>query len=304
MHRLRALAPWWVRLAVKIALAPIPYRVWQRTSLFRHGGMQRVSYVRGVFEKHHGFVGPLPSECVLLEIGPGDSIGSALLASAIGASQTYLVDVGLFASSDVRLYRTMARSLADAGYAVPDISHVENMPDLLAACRARYLTDGVKSLASIPAGSVDFAWSNAVMQSVHRDEMHGLANELRRILKPAGVSSHTIDFTDLLGGALNHLRVPATLWESRWVKGSGAYTNRLRCSEMLDLFREAGFSVEIITKKTWTELPTRREAMSARFRRMAADDLLTYHLDVVMRPQGDVYELARAQPRRSAPPGG
>ena len=203
--------------------------------------MQDASYVRGVFEKHCGFVGRLPSHPVLLEIGPGDSVASALLASAIGASRTYLVDVRRFANSDVTLYRRMASSMADAGYEVPDIAHVENMLDVLSACRATYLTDGVKSLAYIPTGSVDFAWSNTVLQHVHRDQTRRLAAELRRVMKPAGVSSHTIDFRDMLGGALNHLRVPERFWESPWIKRSAVYTNRLRCSEMLDLFRQAGF---------------------------------------------------------------
>jgi hypothetical protein len=246
--------------------------------------MQNARYVMGVFEKHRGFVGILPSKPVLLEIGPGDSIGSALLASAIGAARTYLVDAGQFASSDVRLYQGMARSLADAGYPVPDITHAESMLDLLSACRATYLTEGVKSLAAIPAGSVDFAWSNTVLQHVPRSDLRTLAVELRRILKPAGVSSHTIDFKDMLGGGLNHLRVPSMIWESRLVKRSRAYSNRLRYSELLDIFREADLSVEIVTQKSWRELPTPREAMSAPFRRMAADDLLTYHVDAVMCP--------------------
>ena len=111
----RALVPWWVRLGAKVALAPVPYRVWQRVSLFRHGGMQDTSYARGVFDKHGHFVGPLPWNPVLLEIGPGDSVGSALLAATIGASETLLVDVQPFASTDVALYQGMARSLQEAG---------------------------------------------------------------------------------------------------------------------------------------------------------------------------------------------
>ena len=284
MQTLNALAPWWVRLAAKMALAPVPYRFWQRASLFRHGAMLDGSYVRGVFEKHSTFVGSIPSSPVLLEVGPGDSIGSALLASAIGASRTYLVDVGAFASTDVNLYRRMARYLSDAGYDVPDISRAVSFDDLLQASSATYLTEGVESLASIPAGSIDFAWSNSVLQHVQRGDIVHLAGELRRVLKETGVSSHTIDFRDMLGGELNHLRFPPTLWESRWVKRSGAYTNRLRCSEILGIFRDAGFSVQIVRQKRWSELPTPRKAMSHPFRRRSADDLLTYHLDVVLRP--------------------
>ena len=280
----RTLTPWWVRLAAKLALAPVPYRVWQNLSLFRHGDMRRGPYVIGVFEKHSGFVGRLPPEPVLLEIGPGDSIGSALIGSAIGAERTYLVDVGPYVSSDVKLYRRIACSLADAGYVVPDITRARNMHEVLDLLRAVYLTDGVRSLASIPTGSVDFAWSNSVLQHVRRGDVPIVATELRRVMKRDGVSSHSIDFRDMLGGGLNQLRMPETFWESAWVRRSGAYTNRLRISEMLAIFQVAGFSVEIVSQKKWTAPPTPRTAMSASFGQMSSDDMLTYHADVVLRP--------------------
>jgi SAM-dependent methyltransferase len=284
---LGAITPWWARLAAKVALAPVPYRVWQRVSLFRHGRMQDISYAKGAFDKHRTFVGELPPSPVLLELGPGDSIGSALLGATIGASRTFLVDIQPFASSDVALYRSMARELERAGHDVPDLTRVEDVDGVLSACRATYLTDGVRSLAAIPDASVDFAWSNTVLQHVLRDEVPLLARELRRILKPAGVASHTIDFTDMLGGSLNHLRVPTRVWESGWIRRSNAYTNRLRRSELLGAFGEAGFEVEVIKEKRWAELPTPRRAMSPPFRRLPTDELLTSHVDVVMRRTGD-----------------
>ena len=285
MHSLSALVPWWLRLAIKILSAPVPYRVWRRTSLFRHGGMQDASYVMRVFEKHRSFVAVLPPDPVLLELGPGDSVGTALIASAIGASRTYLLDSGRFANPDTTLYRLMARSLAAQGYDVPDISDATDVRDVLAACRATYLTDGVPSFAHIGSDSIDFAWSNTVLQHVRREEVGKLAAELRRVMKATGVASHTIDFRDMLGGALNHLRVPVTWWESPLVRRSGAYTNRLRYSELLNIFQEAGFLIQIVSQGRWTELPTPRRAMRAPFRRMADEDLLTYHVDVVMRPR-------------------
>lgn len=50
----------------------------------------------------------------------------------------------------------------------------------------------------------------------------------------------------MLGGALNHLRVLERLWESRLMAESGFYTQRLRYSEMLALFNEAGFRADIV----------------------------------------------------------
>jgi len=257
--------------------------------------MDAAPYVRGVFEKHRRFIGgALPSGFTMVELGPGDSVGSALFACGAGAARSYLVDVGSFAVRDVSIYRAMSRHGREAGYAIPNLARARTLDDVLAECSATYLTGGLRSFADIPTGSVDFLWSNSAVQHVRRDEIPLLCSEMRRVLKAEGVASHTIDFTDMLGGALNHLRVPSWLWESGAFARSGIYTNRARCSEMLEAFQRAGFATEVVTVKRWPSLPTRRGSMAQPFRSMPEDDLLVFHLDVVLRP--------RAPGRERSPP--
>lgn len=283
-HPPRSVVPWWVRLSAKVLLNPLPYR-FRRVALFRHGAMEDATYAQGVFDKHRGFVGQLPPNPVMLEMGPGDSVGSAIFANAIGASHTFLVDAQAFATQDPAIYREMAGRAHQAGYPIPDLSNAHSLADVLFACKATYLTGGVQSLASIASNSVDFAWSNSVVQHVPREQISLMAAELRRILRENAAASHTIDFKDMLGGSLNHLRVPARLWESRLVRSSRVYTNRMRCSEILTAFHDAGFSIHVIRQKRWSTLPISRKEMRLPFREMTDDDLLTYHLDVVVRPR-------------------
>ena len=54
-----------------------------------------------------------------LELGPGDSLLSAMAAHAHGASAYYLVDAGSFAQAPVAQYRAMAAYLAEHGRPAP-----------------------------------------------------------------------------------------------------------------------------------------------------------------------------------------
>jgi hypothetical protein len=67
---------------------------------------------------------------------------------------------------------------------------------------------------------------------------------------------------------------------------SGFYTNRIRFSEMIGLFRDAGFNVELTRVSRWEELPTRKAAMAPEFRGFQDDDLLVQGFDVLLRPAG------------------
>jgi hypothetical protein len=44
-----------------------------------------------------------------VELGPGDSIASAIIGAAFSVRRTYLIDVGNFASNDVSFYVTGRR---------------------------------------------------------------------------------------------------------------------------------------------------------------------------------------------------
>jgi len=47
----------------------------------------------------------------VLELGPSDSLYTALIASAFSASSVFLVDIGAFATEDINWYQAMAKHL-------------------------------------------------------------------------------------------------------------------------------------------------------------------------------------------------
>lgn len=283
---LRKAMPWWAIFAAKLALSSIlnTYESRKRFSLFRHGDMDSPAYALQVFRrhfnrtqfdrKHGGFT--------MLELGPGDSLFSAVIARSFGASTVYLVDGGPFATADFSAYARMLEHLRSEGLPVSDRS-MTSTDELLAECNAIYLTSGLSSLREIPDKSVDFIYSNAVFEHIRREEFKPTMAELRRIVRDNGIGSHCIDLRDHIDGALNNLRFSEHFWEGDRMQRIGCYTNRIRYSEMLDILSEVGFDVEVVSKEQWQRLPTKKSKMQPEFRKMNDEDLSVAVFDVELR---------------------
>jgi Methyltransferase domain len=283
----RRLIPWWARIAAKLILArtPASYDTWRRLRIFQHGKMHDPAYALRVFREHFARARLVPGQpFVALELGPGDSLASAVIAAAHGAQRTYLVDVGRFATSDLGGYRQLCRYLREQGLVAPDLDAVHDIASLLHVCRASYATEGLQSLRAIPSGAVDFAWSQAVLEHVRREQFGAFAHELRRVIAPAGLCSHQVDLQDHLGGALNNLRIPSRWWEAEWMARSGFYTNRLRMSEIIGQFEAVGFTVDALTACRWEALPTPRRALAREFRDRELGELLVRSFVVALSP--------------------
>lgn len=280
--------PWHVKIAAKLVLSrlPVGYSIWSKLNLFAHGAMRKPDYAYGVFRQHfeRSHFSRKEGGFVAMEVGPGDSLLSAIVAAAHGASGCYLIDTGSFATVDLTVYRDMAGYLRLRNLPVPAMDKVSSLEGVLESCNAVYGTQGLRSLRDIPSESVDFVWSQAVLEHIRRHELLDTMRELRRVLRPGGICSHRIDLKDHLGGALNNMRFATNLWESDWMARSGFYTNRLRYSEMIELFRQAGFAVEVVATGRWDAVPTLRTSMAKEFRGLSDEDLLVKEFDVLLRP--------------------
>lgn len=280
--------PWWARMGTKLLLLRLPgsYGLWRSLSIFRHGEMERPAWAYATFRRHYDGVdfARKGNRFTVLELGPGDSLFTALIARAHGASGVTLIDVEPFANWDVEIYRAMAADLAGRGLPVPEMSGIATVPELLSVCSARYLTRGIESLQAMPDESIDFVFSNSVLQHVRRGEFRATLHELRRVLRPDGVASHSIDLRDMMGAALHHLRFRERIWESRLLGRSGYYSNRIRFSEMLDLFRETGFDPEPTEVNRWDRLPIPRSRLAPAFQHLSEDDLRVATFNVLLRP--------------------
>jgi len=278
--------PWWLKIAVKIVLSrlPVNYRFWSDHGLFQHGFMVDPEYAYRTFEEHYQRVefSAKNSQFTCLELGCGDSVSSALVAKGFNAEKCYLVDAGRYASEKVRDYLPLVQLLKEKNQAIP-FNQDESFQQMLEQCQGVYLTDGLDSLRAIPDDSVDFIFSQAVLEHVRGDVFLPTMHELKRILKPTGVMSHRVDLKDHLGSALNNLRFSDAVWESDLMSQSGFYTNRIRYSEMLELFKSAGLVANVLHVDRWTNLPTAKSVLAKKFQKLDDSELLVQGFDVVLK---------------------
>ncbi len=284
---MKGLIPWWFKIIAKIILSRVPvgYSFWQKIGLFRHGYMDDSTYVVSIFNMHISradLEGKLQGKTIL-ELGPGDSVATAIVAACYGA-RTILVDAGPFAKDDLEGYRKLVGLLEKNGLSPPDIEAAVTLGDVLTACNAQYLTKGLESFASIEADTVDFIFSQAVLEHVRKSELFDTMRECFRVLSPDGIASHRIDLKDHLGGSANNLRIPSKYWETDWMSSSGFYTNRIRFKEMFTIFKKAGFNIDVLRKDEWKEVPIARNSLAKEFRGIDNDDLLVSGFDVLLKP--------------------
>ncbi|WP_207223285.1 methyltransferase domain-containing protein [Leptolyngbya iicbica] len=283
---------WRIKILVKIILKrlPIRYSLWKKIGIFKHGRMESVEYSYIIFKKHLENVNPSLG-FVSLELGPGDSVLSAVMSKAFGGSCSYLVDSGYFANFESDIYKNAESFLRDAGLPLGDeylrgLTDEDILPEkLLTAYNCHYLTQGLDSLKSIPSNSVDFIWSQAVLEHVRKRDFLSTQKELRRIIRDDGKCSHTVDLKDHLGGSLNNLRFSERVWESEFMASSGFYTNRIRYSEMLSLFDEAGFLAEVVDVRCWSELPIEVNRLSQEFEHLSEEELCIKGFTVILTPK-------------------
>lgn len=279
---------WRLKIAAKVILSRlgIPYDGWRKLGLFRLGRMDRPEYAFQVFDLHvlRAFPDGRLDGKTVLEIGPGDSLASAVAARAHGAAETLLVDAGAYASRDVDLYRAVAAALTGRGQTPPDLSGATTLEDVLARCSARYLTTGVDAFAGLPDASVDLIWSHSVLEHIPLKQLPRLMAEMRRVLKPEGRMSHNIDFQDHLSHGLNSLRFSEAAWESPAMANAGFYTNRVRAGAMHAMVRQAGFEIVQEDFGRWPAPPIARRDLDPAFRQLSDDELSIATSHLLARP--------------------
>jgi len=278
--------PWWGKIATKLLLSQLPNRekFLNEISIFSsEPTMEEPIYAYNTFKEHLNRAKP-EKGFVSLELGPGTSLFSGMISWALGGSTSYLVDVGDFALKDIQLYQAMADFLNKKGLPSPNLQNAESLKSVLESCSAHYLVSGLSSLQAIPNESVDFIWSQAVLEHIRKAEFLDIMRELRRIIRNQGVCTHYVDFKDHLDCALNNLRFSEPIWESDFMARAGFYTNRIRYSQMLELFEKAGFEVEVLEVQRWDRLPTPRENLSKEFRNLSEEELCISDLFVLLKP--------------------
>ena len=247
--------------------------------------MDQLEYAYNVFLKHLKISKKKDTSLVILELGPGDSLLTAIFSFAHNASASYLVDVEDYANKDLDVYSGAIDFLKKKGFNFKFAGkYFRNIDEMLDQFSASYLTCGLDSLRQIPNNSVDLIFSQAVLEHIPKSEFYETFIEIRRILKRGGICSHVIDLRDHLEHGLNNLRFSERFWESKFIRKSGFYTNRLRKTEMLEYFKIAGFRVTVLNVENWEELPIKRSQLASEFQNISDEELCISTFSIKLEP--------------------
>lgn len=276
--------PWWAKISAKLVLSrlPVSYGSWIKLKVFRHGHMNDPAYASRVLRHHldQAFgAGAGAPQGLCLEIGPGDSLFTALSAAAAGFGGSLLVDAGRWAERDFENFRTAAHF---EGLNPERISGWESIDAALDDLNARYLTNGLADMRSLPDNSVDFVFSQAVLEHIRKHEYNEFIAETYRVLAHGGRCSHRVDLQDHLSNNLNNLRFSEYIWESDLFSSSGFYTNRLNFKEHIVSFESAGFSIVEVNTDRFDSMPININKLAAPFRAQSVDDLIVKGFDLVV----------------------
>tara|TARA_Y100000389_G_C17453180_1_gene516222 strand:- start:1398 stop:2147 length:750 start_codon:yes stop_codon:yes gene_type:complete len=246
--------------------------------------MDDVEYAKQIFERHLQATTAGWEGKTLLEIGPGDSVITSLLAKSSGFGSSYLIDVDSYATKSIEIYN---QAVCEINATNPDrlLEKFHSFEQLLADTNTNYFTGGLSSLKEIPDNSVDFLFSNSVLQFVKQVEVPLYLGEFRRILKPGGYASHTVDLKDMICGSIYHLSLSNKIWEHRYspFKLLPCYTNRINMYRWIDIFSDAGFTeIKIADTSTWEYLPISEKMVHADYFSKISE-LLIHSFEIKMR---------------------
>ncbi len=178
---------------------------------------------------------PEKKEC-FVELGFGASPTASLLLLNL-FHRGYAIEPFLMRSIDCELVEFISKNITIPGYI--DLEATQDCPQVLKNLDIR--TSRIQE-CGIPNESVDFVFSKTVFE--HIDDVPDVSQTLYDILKPGGSMYHIVDFRDHVDTSsirFDFLRHSKESWAS--ITKS---TNLWRINDLVDLWREIGFEVEIV----------------------------------------------------------
>ena len=125
--------PWWLKIVVKVILSrlPLSYDVWKKMGIFKHGDMDHARYAISVFDKHLTRSQQTLdlSNKVVLELGPGDTVSSAIISKAYGG-RAILIDTADYSTKNLDAYHQLFEGLCARGFNPPDIDGATSLEQM------------------------------------------------------------------------------------------------------------------------------------------------------------------------------
>jgi SAM-dependent methyltransferase len=247
--------------------------------------------------REHGATAP--AQARFYEFGPGWDFVVTLTYRALGVKRQTLVDVAHVARVELvsdtlgKFERLKDELEEEIGRPLQRLDEsIDSLDELQDRFGITYLAPRDARATGLPDASVDFVSSSVTLEHVPKDDVGPLLEECRRLLKPDGVMSCTIDMKDHFApfdrtlSPYNFLRFESGTW--RLLSSPLNHQNRLRYPDYVALLRSAGF--DVVTERLVEPSPQdlemlRRLPLAAPFRTgYTLEELGVKYASLVLRP--------------------
>lgn len=243
---------------------------------------------------------PAPvAEAVFYEFGAGWDLHLPLTLFGLGVRHQIVVDRTPHTRAELvddvvaRLSSTTALDdgeRAGIRHAAAGTAATTDVGGKVSAFGITYRAPADARATGLPDASVDCVTSTSTFEHIPGEDIGPVLVECRRILRPGGVASFLIDYSDHYSH-LDHSITPYNFLgypEQRWrlFNSSLQFQNRLRHSQYLAVFGEAGFDV-VEDRPTVSDAGVaalRSVRLDPSFARFDERDLATTAAHVVLRP--------------------
>ena len=224
-----------------------------------------------------------------LEVGPGWAPLSAVVFYLAGVENHWLYDKHRHFQAryislrglEPYLEQVAAASGCDVTAVYRRYGRIRAVTDLslLELCNIVYHAPADAAQTGLPSGSVDVVTTTLVLEHIPRGVLKQFLCEWRRILRPGGLMSHTIDLSDHYAhqdrsiSSVNFLKFRPRVWN--FFCNRITYCNRLRERDYLTMFSDEGFEILYLDSKTDPGALRALASMSvaAEFREMSPREL-------------------------------
>lgn len=209
-------------------------------------GEVQLRHVRAI-GRHRGDL----DRVTLLEFGAGWDLYANLLYYCMGVEHQIAIDIRRWARAEA-INAVIAHLQSDPppGHVrLPSIpvrhDHLEE--DLQRIYGIRYLAPFDARDTGFEAGSVDLIVTTSVLEHIPADVCRSIMNECRRVIRPDGLVSHAVDYSDHYAHTdpgitcYNYLRFDDRAWQA--YNPGIHYQNRLRTADFRAMFGDTGFDV-------------------------------------------------------------
>lgn len=219
---------------------------------------KHIDYSRKKFQEFSALIHPHSKleDSILLELGPGGSIGFGLLALRAGAKKYIALDDGqhvFIKESHLKGYQSLLNNDSaqfDHYFVQTASGSIGYNPALI-----EFISIDQQSRYPLANASVDIIYSCAVLEHVH--DLDLCFAEMTRVLRPGGTMYHEVDLRDHIFSQKSLFFLTLSdHWFRTLFQNTGGYVNRKRISCYRSLAEKYGLSLVALEEKNESPAPT------------------------------------------------